>query len=1000
MKIKRGLCVSTLVVCALLLCGCSKKYADAGPLSAQESLKAMHFSEDFHAELFLSEPQVESPVEMAWDENGKLYVAEMLDYPEDPPPGTPARSRIRLLEDTDGDGKYDKITVFADHVLEVSGLMPWKDGLLVTSAPDIYFMKDTNGDGTADVRQVLFHGFAMGDPEGRITNLRLAMDNWIYAANSGSNGSITQPDHPERPPVLVRGADFRFRPDRGLAEPASGPTQFGMAFDDWGDRFISQNTVHIRNVVVPMEYLVRAPLLQVSAVSQDISDHGRPDVRIFPLTKPQRWRQERTRIRQQRYNENNLHRTELVGGYFTAATGGTAYTGDAWPQEYRHSVFTGDVSANLVHRDIITPQGVTFNAHRAKDGMEFLASTDVWFRPCNFANAPDGNLYMTDIYREFIETPASIPEEIKKNMDFYAGANMGRIWRIVSNHPLRQGNLRPQLGKAGTAELVQQLASTNGWNQSTAQRLLVDRQDHSAVAALEEMAAKNALPVARARALWTLEGLNAVEPALVEKVLKDPDAHVREQAVRVAEELLPKSPAIAAQLRGMTKDPEARVQFQLAFSLGEWKNRGALEPLAELAAAHQDDPWFRTAVLSSVSDAAEPFFQMLVGKKFSDGAFLNELASMIGAKHDPSELARFFQSQGRMPEPLWTAALGGLAKGLRLGAARGLRVPAAEPVLAKALKSPSPELQTAGWETARYFDLPALIHTMSADALAANLPLERRVLAVRALRGASYSTAAPLLKQVIDSHPPSELQAAAVDALSSFDDPKVGGLLLEEWKAMAPEARQKTIDALLNHKERVPMLLKAIQGGQIETAMLELPQRARLISNPDPEIAKAARKLLQTDTSERAKVVAAYTDVLKLNGHEDHGKKVFQENCAKCHMPRKLGGGRVGPDLSGVNNKTKDELLNSILNPSASIEPRFTNYMVTTKDGRMYDGVIANETPGSITLRSGDQGDETILRKNIADVRASSISLMPEGLERSMSKQDLADVIAYLRAGL
>ncbi len=1000
MDLKRYLCVSILSSCAMLLPGCGRKYADAPPLSPQESLKAMHFSEDFHAELFLSEPQVESPVEMAWDENGKLYVAEMLDYPEDPPPGTPARSRIRLLEDTDGDGKYDKVTVFADHVLEVSGLMPWKGGLLVTSAPDIYFMKDTDGDGKADVRQVLFHGFSLVDPEGRITNLRLRLDNWIYAANSGSNGSITQPDHPERPPVLVRGADFRFRPDRGLAEPASGPTQFGMALDDWGDRFISQNTVHIRNVVVPMQYLIRAPLLEVSAVSQDISDHGRPDVRIFPLTHPQKWRQERTRIRQQRYNENKLNRIEQVGGYFTAATGGTAYTGDAWPQEYRNTIFTGDVSANLVHRDILKPDGVTFLAHRAKDGVEFLASTDVWFRPCNFANAPDGNLYMTDIYREFIETPASIPEEIKKNMDFYAGANMGRIWRIASNHPLRQGNLRPQLGKASTAELVQLLASTNGWHQTTAQRLLVDRQDHSAVPLLEEMAAKNANPVARARALWTLEGLDALEPALVLQLLKDSEPRVREQAIRVAEEVAPKSRPVADQLRAMIKDADTRVQFQLAFSLGQLRDASRLEPLAQLALAHQNDHWFRTAVLSSVADSAEPFFQILLGHKFSDGAFLTELASMIGAKHDPAELARFFPARSRLPEDLWAASLTGLAKGLKLGTARGLKVPSAEPALESSLNSTSPAVQTAAWEASRYFDLPRLIRKVSADALAANLPLDRRVLAVRALRGAPYATSAPLIQKLLETHPPSELQAAAVDALSSYDDAAVGPALLNDWKTFAPEARKQAVDALLNHKERVPLLIKALQSGQIEAAVLDLAERARLISNPDPAISAEARKLLQSDTSERAKVVAAYQDVVKLTGHEDHGKLVFHENCAKCHMPRKLGGGRVGPDLSGVNNKTKEELLNSILNPSASIEPRFTNYMVTTQDGRMYDGVIASETPGSITLRSGEGGDETILRKNIADVRASSISLMPEGLERSLSKQDLADVIAYLRAGL
>ena len=168
----------------------------------------------------------------------------------------------------------------------------------------------------------------------------------------------------------------------------------------------------------------------------------------------------------------------------------------------------------------------------------------------------------------------------------------------------------------------------------------------------------------------------------------------------------------------------------------------------------------------------------------------------------------------------------------------------------------------------------------------------------------------------------------------------------------------------------------------------------------DPAMAKKARALLESTNSDRAKVVAAYHDALAMHGDVTRGNKVFEENCARCHMPRRQGG-RVGPDLSGINNKTKEELLTSILNPSFAIEPRFVNYIVTSKDGRMYDGVIANETPGAIRLRGGsEEGDETVLRKNIAEIRASSVSLMPEDLEKSLNKQDLADVIAYLRGGL
>src|SRR5207237_5676166 len=277
-------------------------------------------------------------------------------------------------------------------------------------------------------------------------------------------------------------------PISGKAESASGPAQFGSTLDDFNHRFITQNTTHIRHVVVPMKYLARAPLLEVRAVAQDISDHGRPSAPMFPLTGPQDWRKQRTQLRQHRYDENKQGKKEEVAGWFTAASGGTIYNGDAFPKEYAGNVFTGDVSGDLVHRDILRPDGATFLAHRAKDGVEFLASTDIWFRPCNFANAPDGNLYMTDIYRQVIETPESIPESIKKNMNFWSGDTMGRIYRVVPNKPRHTRGLKPNLGAASIDELVRALGHDNGWHRRTAQRLLVEKQDRTAVPALRELA--------------------------------------------------------------------------------------------------------------------------------------------------------------------------------------------------------------------------------------------------------------------------------------------------------------------------------------------------------------------------------------------------------------------------------------------------------------------------------------------------------------------------------
>jgi len=969
-------------------------------------LKSLYLNDDLRVELFVTEPQVISPVEMVFDENGRIYVAEMLDYPTDPPPGKPARSRIRLLEDTDGDGKIDRSTIFADNVLDVSGLMAWKGGLIVTSAPDILFMKDTDGDGKADIREVLYTGFPKVDAEYRITNPRLGIDNWIYCSNFGQDGHITSPKHPERAPISVRGADFRFRLDRDAAEATSGSAQFGSTFDVWGNRFITHSTMHVRHVVLPRPYLTRAPLLDAGAVALEISDHGRPSGRMYPLTQPQAWRVERTRLRQERYHENKLESvrplspsSEMAAGYFTAASGGTIYSGDQFPEKYHGNLFTGDVSGNLVHRDILSPDGVSFIASRAPEEQEreFLASTDPWFRPCNFANAPDGNLYVVDMYREFIEAPSAIPDAIKRTMNFWSGDTLGRIFRIVSKNPSRNAHLKPNLGAATTPELVKNLENPNGWHRETAHRLLVERQDPVAVPLLKQLLANGELPPARILALWTLESLSAIDTTTVINVLKDAHPREREQAVRVAEEF-PNSKPVAQALLAMTSDPDTRVQFQLAFTLGQMSGERFTDALVELASRHADDRWFRIAVLSSVQDSAIQFLDRLLSKKklTDQPELLAQLASVIGAKHDPGEIAHFLGALPKVRQP--DVGLSGLTRGLGLAGVKALRVPQAEALLMRFLHSPSEQVQKAAWDMARYLEMPELTKQATADAAAPNLSMNKRLNAVRALRGAPFSGAGPVLRKVLESQPGSELQSAAIESLAAFNDPSVATTLIAKWKSYDPVARTKALDALLNQRDRVPILLQAIENHQLEINAVDAAGRARLLQYPDRAIAERARPLFQSNTSDRMKVVANYQGALKLTGNPAHGKNVFEETCGKCHLPRKQGG-RVGPDLSGISSKTKEELLTSILNPSYAIEPQFTNYIVTTKDGGLHDGIIANETPGTITLRGGSTQDETLLRTNIVEMRASSISVMPDDLEKSVSRQDLADVISYLRGG-
>lgn len=992
---------------------------DTDPLEPAQALTSFQIVEGFRIELVVAEPDVIDPVEMAFDENGDLYVVEMLDYPFDPPEGEAPRSRIRLLRDTDGDGRFDTATLFADNLLQATCALPWKGGVFVTSAPDILYLKDTDGDHKADFREVVFTGFAGREvsAESRVTNLRLGIDNWIYAANNGRPGRITSPKWPDQPAVIVRGHDFRFHPVKGLFEPATGPTQFGMSFDQWGNRFMSQNTIHLRHAVFPVRYLLNNRFFTLPSRLHDVSAHDPAASVIYPLTQPQQWRVERTQVRQQRYDETRPGRIEQVGGHFSAAAGATAYTGDAFPEDYHGNVFVADANGNLVHRDILSPDGVSFRAQRWPPDKEFLASTDVWFRPVNFANAPDGNLYIADFYREYIEEPVSIPESIKKKVriDFYRGGDRGRIYRIVPENQRSAGNLKPGLGQASTAELVKTLAHANGWHRRTAQRLLLERQDAEAVPLLKELAEIGESALSRLHAMWTLEGLDALQPAIVREAMRDDEPRVREHALRMAEPFLPE---LGGSVVARTGDSDVRVRFQLAMTLGEIP--GNHRPLAQLAASDGEDPWFRAAIVNAAgSRALRVLTRMLVRHRgfFADATegrreMVSELARSIGVRgssnrgssnprgsNDVTMLLITLDGSRILARPAWLqATLGGLAQGLARDRSKQIQVPSAEHVLMRLLTHSSEETRLAAAEVAQHLLFPEFTRMALVSARDEELPIEKRARAVGYLRGGQFGAVAPALRKIIESPAPQSVKTAAVQTLATFDDPSVAEILLAGWKGFGPEVRVRAEQALLRRPDRVSMFLDAVAGKVIEASSVDAVFKIRLTQYPDQELKQRAMELFQGQANERAAIVESHKDALALDASAPNGKVVFDENCASCHL-RQGDRGRIGPDLSGVNNKTHEELLTHILDPSFEIQPNYTNYIVADKAGRVYDGLLAGESAHAVTLR-GEYEDVTIRREDITEMRASDVSLMPEGLEEDLSRQELADVIAYLRAGL
>jgi putative membrane-bound dehydrogenase-like protein len=658
-----------LVLPFILLAGDCLAQRYAGPLSPEESLKKLNIVNGFSVQLFASEPHVFDPVALKFDEMGNAYVIEMPDYPYEVEPGK-GHGRIRILKDTDGDGKIDKSIIFAENVTEATSMLPWKGGLIVTAAPNIIYLKDTNGDGKSDSSEILFSGFFQNNSEAQVTSLELGVDNWIYANNNGQSGKVTLSKTPGAAAVEVRGADFRFRMDRNVFELETGPGQFGQTIDDWGHRFFSQNSIHLQQAVIPWRYTHRHAFLPTSKFNVTVTDH---EEIMFQETAPPYWRAERSARRNKAYKESNLSRVEYAEDHFTGASGSTVYNGDAMPKEFYGNIFTSDVSGNLVHRDILSPSEtspvlVAKRPENEKD-REFIYSTDPWFRPVTFSVGPDGYLYILDYYRQHIETPVSIPDDLKADMDFMAGSDMGRIYRVLPDNTTYK-NVSVNLKDASSIKLLDYLSHTNGWFRTQAQRLLLERQDKSVVPMVNKLFSTSTDPRTRLHSLYVLEGLSSLNASIISKGLQDSSPGVRENALILAERYPETLPLVIK----LINDPSKRVALQAALSLGEFKGQRIIPAFVEIIQKQGQNDWFRSAVLSSVAGSSpellkalvqqNSFFQNVEPWKLS---FLQDISNVIGARHNKTQFLSYLDIMS-LPAMnglnLQTSALKGLKLGL------------------------------------------------------------------------------------------------------------------------------------------------------------------------------------------------------------------------------------------------------------------------------------------------------------------------------------------------
>jgi len=934
----------------------SRKDVSPRGMTPQESLRAIRVPPGFKVQLVACEPLVNDPIALDWGADGKLWVVEMGDYPL----GVDGKGKpggvVRFLEDTNGDGVYDKQTTFLDGLAFPSGVMPWRKGVLVASAPDIFYAEDRDGDGKADHREILFTGFGEGNQQHRLNGFDLGLDGWVYGANGDSGGTVRSIKTGKI--VNIQGRDFRFQPDSGEFEAESGQTQYGRHRDDWGNWFGTSNPTWGWHFVLSESDLKRNPYY----APPDPRHPLEPDTRLYPIS----------RILA-RFNDPG------AAGHVTSANSPTPYRDDLFGPHFATSLFVSEPVHNLVHRMILEPDGATYRGVRVpgEADREFLASSDHWFRPTQLRTGPDGALWVADMYRAVIEHPEWIPPDVQKRIDLRAGSPEGRIYRV---YPVdRLPRPIPRLDRLDTSGLVAALDAPGGWQRDTAQRLLQHRNDRSAIEPLRDLARTTKRPQTRVQAIWTLAVLGGLDEATALAALADPHPLVRRNAIKAGESLLPGSPRFAEAVLREVDDPDARVRLQLALSLGNWSDARAGSALARIVRRDPYDPWIRSAVLSS----ARPHVTTLLVDLFRAGAepppqaVVEPLVVLAGSTHDRASIDSLIRAIGT------PAGQGGAYASWQYAALSGL------------LEGSSRSRQPI--DLPRERELHTLLDAARRLARDDSAAQTDRILAVNLIRfsAATSDEDCVLLVDLLSPRVPIAVSQAAITALGRLAIPQVPERLLAGWKTYSPALRCAVVDILLSRKAWTLALVTAIEAARVAPGEIASAPRCALLAHRDPETRRRAQIAFTHLAQSRQKVIDAYQPALALKGDPPAGKAVFTRVCATCHRLGDLGV-EVGPNLGALSEKTPETLLIAILDPNRAFESRYASFTVATNDGRLVTGLIASETASAVTLRRQEGKEDVVLRSDIEEMTASGQSFQPEGLEKDLSLRDVADLIAFL----
>lgn len=993
----------TILLLSWLFESCQDKPAFRA-VEANDALATLEVADGFRIEMIASEPLITSPVDMEIDEYGNLYVVEMPGYPLD----KSGSGKIILLSDTDGDGKMDKRTVFKDDLMLPTGILRWKNGVLVTDAPNVLYLEDTDGDGQANLIDTLITGFALTNPQHNMNSPVYGLDNWIYIANEaavptttykeefGDEGSdirfYGQTSAPSLP-KNANGRSVRFRPDDQQIEMLSSRCQFGHTFDEWGHLLACNNSNHAYQEVIANRYFDRNPDLMTSDAVQSLSDHL-DAAEVFPTT-----------TRPDRQLLTNV-------GVMTSACGITAYLGTEFPEPYNKNViFTAEPVSNLVHVDVLEENGASFTARRIIESGEFLTSTDAWSRPVNMYVGPDGALYVLDYYRRVIESPEWMSEEAVQAGGLYDGSDKGRIFRIVPKSA-RQAEWTKglSLGNTQDKELVRLLSHSNSWWRMHAQRLLVDHNNKEIIPDLVDMT-RSATPLGRLHALWTLEGMDELQPEQIEVALKDSVAGVRENAIRLAEFHLTESPDLKYSLVAMQDDKDPKVRLQLLLTLGFFDTPQVSQVRNNLLFSNVDDKWMQIAALSAPKSQTAPLLKTVL-EKFRDdspayASMVERLATMIGIGGKEEDIHHHIHAAITASGNQTTkhaSMLLGLNRGLK-SRKELFKISANDQLLLVQafFENSSPDLRRASLQLLKPGGIsdPALRERSILKAVEivrdTSIAAPRRAEAIRFISLGDVGPYVGMLQNLLGAREEYVVQAAALETLSFAEGMATAAYVRDRWPALSPAIRDNAIRFLMADASRIELLITALETNKINPGYVSFAASVKLMQNSDQNLRNRARKLFTKTQREAEAINKEYRKALELIGDVKNGEQIYIQNCAICHRVRGKFGISFGPDLGTVHNWIKEDIMAAILNPGLSIASGFDMWNVELKDGESLLGIIVSETSGAITLRSSLSADRTINRQDIESLTSMNTSAMPTGFENKITQQQMADLLAFLR---